>query len=395
MKLRDEMALSLDGRDGWERAFWLTTLAYAGSIILSLAIAQILLGILVLLYGAALLRGRLRPLLRTPLDLPFAAFIVARLLSVPLSVAPAVSVHALYQEIIFYFIFFLFTHTRVVRDLNDVHLLVKVLLGAAVLAALIGSFKFLMQWEHRASSLTGGYYTLGFFLCTCLPLVLLIGSRPGFYAHRGTWWLVTAILCMGLAFTFNRLHWLGAAFTFLLAGVLRDRRLLLVFALGSIAVIVAVPGVAERFLQLLTLQSNLSDRDILWQGAYELADDRPLFGFGLQTFRLIFPFFERLSDKGISTWHGDYLQVYMESGLLGLGTLLWILATFLWMGIRAGRRRIADPPTQDAILALFVALGLVFVAGGVLDTYGGLLFRLLLAVFALTLQTFSHQRPNT
>lgn len=372
-------------RTGLERVFWLLTLAYAASIIFSIALAQILLGLLVVVYVLLTLRGRLRPLLRTPMDLPFAAFILARLLSIPLSVAPATSAHALYQEIPFYFIFFLFTHTRVVRDLDDVHHLMKVLLGAAALAALIGTFKVLMHWEVRASSTTGGYYTLGFFLCTCLPLVLFAGSRPGFYGHRWSWWGITAILCMGLVFTFNRLHWLGMGFTFLLAGTLRDRRLLLVFAVAAGVVLVAVPEVTERFIQLLTLRSNMSDRDLVWRGAWQLAGEKPFFGFGLQTFRLIFPLFDELRDKGISSWHGDYLQTYMESGLVGLGALLWILVTFLRMGYGALRRRDWDPAVRDAAMALGLSLGLVFLVGGVLDTYGGLLFRLLLATFALVL----------
>jgi O-antigen ligase len=78
---------------------------------------------------------------------------------------------------------------------------------------------------------------------------------------------------------------------------------------------------------------HLSDRDILFKGVETLLFKEPVVGFGPRTFRLIFPFKNEFSDKHIGSWHNDFLQVYFESGLLGLIFFLLLLGVIFYKNI--------------------------------------------------------------
>ncbi len=72
---------------------------------------------------------------------------------------------------------------------------------------------------------------------------------------------------------------------------------------------------------------QLSDRDILLGTAKELfmKFERPVIGYGPRTFHDIFTNREQLSDKGVGSWHNDFIQVYFESGFLGLAAFFVII----------------------------------------------------------------------
>ncbi len=320
---------------------------------------------------------------RTPLDVPYLAFIAGRLVSVVFSSDPALSMPALYHEFFFYLVFFMVTQSVRDDEFTAARALTLLLVLAGVVAGLIGAARVLLALELRGSSTTAGPYTLGAYLCPVLALALFLPwPRPGRLPAllRGA---ALAAICLGIIFTLNRLHWagmllaLGGAF-FLSRG--RPRVLLLVAL--AVAVVLAV-GIRMRLAQLADLDSFLIGRDLLWRGAAELAGKHPIVGFGPRTFVEVFPFFDQLPIRGVSSWHNDYLQVYMESGLVGLLPLLWLVAATVSSGRRALRAAADAPGTRSLLVALLAALGLIFLLGGMLDTLVGITFRILLGLFAL------------
>jgi O-antigen ligase len=84
------------------------------------------------------------------------------------------------------------------------------------------------------------------------------------------------------------------------------------------------PGEAEGRISNPT---TLSDRDILYEGFFELAPEHPILGFGPRTFHDIFPFKDRLADKKVGSWHNDYVQTYLESGIIALILLFMLIIT--------------------------------------------------------------------
>jgi len=116
--------------------------------------------------------------------------------------------------------------------------------------------------------------------------------------------------------------------------------------------------------------------------------EHPLFGFGPVTFREIFPLFEKLVDKNVSSWHNDYLQVYMESGIIGLLSFLWLGFSVFYCSIEIFISKLVDDYNRDLAFALMLAMGGLY-ATGIVGTFifspiTSLLYQILLGILALT-----------
>jgi len=370
--------------DSWiARAYWLSALLLASVIIFSTALAQVASVLFMVLWLWTLVRRRGKSSTWTTFHWPVLMFIVARTLSVMLSTSPEASVPALYKEIVFYLIFFAAAEVVAIDLERHAIVLTRLLLVTAVAAAIIGSGKYLAGVEVRASSTTSGYYTLGLYLSAMFPLALAMGRRKEVFPSRVLWWVACCVIAAGVLLTFNRIHWIVMALAVLVVGAFRERRFLVVFLCGVATTALVFPPLVERLYQIVTFTSSSSGRDVLWRGALMLIDRHPVFGFGPRTFSSIFPLFNELPDKGIGGWHNDFLQVYMDSGLVGLAALVWLVVVVFWKGIAAYRRPGLSPVMKDLLLALLLSMTAFFVAGGVLDTLGGLLFRMLLGLLAV------------
>jgi len=82
---------------------------------------------------------------------------------------------------------------------------------------------------------------------------------------------------------------------------------------------------------------------------------KPLLGYGLDTFPEIYPEFRSFyTDVWINEAHDDYLQLLIETGLLGFCVMLW----FLWtMYSHAIKKLAAWPDDRNGVLALTAMLG--------------------------------------
>jgi len=331
-----------------------------------------------------LIRSRGAKFARTPLDIPFLIFIVARAASVPFSVDPSVSLTGLYNEVFFYIMFFLAVHVLQSGDMDrSVVTVLWVIVAASVVASLIGTTKFALGSVERASSTTSGYYTLGLYLTLALPIPLLLGKRGGVFR---LWWiplLSATVMCLGIIFSFDRLHWVGMAAVILIAGLIRERRLIIAFAGGSALLALMVPEINRRLVQLVDIGTNLSGRDVLWRGAGMIIGERPVFGFGLRTFRLIFPIPAELPNPLIGSWHNDYLQLYFDGGLVALLGFLWLIVSVYRWSWKAYRSDLISVDQRYILVALVVSATLLFLMGGMLDLTVGVMARTLLAIIAV------------
>jgi O-antigen ligase len=369
--------------DGLDVAIWSAVVVALGTLIFSIAIAQaaVLVAGLLWLYGI-IRRPAMRPR-SSPLVWAYAAFVVARTLAIPTSINPAASLDAMRTEIPFHILFFVVVSTFDATRRDRMLLFLRLLLLAGVVATVIGFIRFGLGMDARLTSTTAGYYTLGMFLASVFALAFALGRRKDIFPNRIVWVAVCLVLLAGLLFTFNRLHWLIGGLAALIIGLSRERRILAVLAVLGIVALLAVAPLQERFLQLLDAGGNMSGRDILWRGAWMIAGDRPLTGFGLRTFHEVFPLFEIMPDKGVGSWHNDYLQVYMDSGLIALLPLLVSLGFVFALAVRALRGWPAGSLQRDLTYALTVMLIGFVIAGGMLDSLLSILFRSAIAIVAV------------
>jgi len=129
------------------------------------------------------------------------------------------------------------------------------------------------------------------------------------------------------------------------------------FLIIGVSVYIAKPAASiEQRVENIT---QLSDRDIIWQGAKEISLNHPVIGYGPRTFQEIFPFRERFADKGIGGWHNDFLQIYFESGVVGLISFVALLWVIIKMSFNQLRNKKTDAELKSlsaSVLASVIAL---------------------------------------
>lgn len=110
-------------------------------------------------------------------------------------------------------------------------------------------------------------------------------------------------------------------------------------------------------------------RFFLWQGAWQLFLQHPILGTGAYTYSDLYQTV-RIDPSGPGLYaHNDYLQILAETGLIGLGLLLALLALCLYFVYRSLRALWAQQHAGHAVLlalnlwmlAAFVQAGFYFV----------------------------------
>jgi putative inorganic carbon (hco3(-)) transporter len=151
-----------------------------------------------------------------------------------------------------------------------------------------------------------------------------------------------AVLCLlDLLFTQERSVWIGAIVAILCAAAAAPalRRPLLraaAVAVAAIAVaLVLAPGLYGQTTQRIGDQGTEWDRLNLNKAAENMIAARPLFGFGLNTFReRSSDYFEQSPDFPLTNTGGELHNVFLSNAAeLGLvGTSIWLLALLLAVG---------------------------------------------------------------
>ena len=212
---------------------------------------------------------------------------------------------------------------------------------------------------------------LGIVLASLSPFALDAMRRR--FGRIG--WLVAAVgIGIVVLLAGSRASWLTYGLVLLWTGwrTLGRKKLLVVFALGALALVLAtllVPQVRERIertTHVLTADSEgvdtaLSGRTRIWSAAVCMAREHPVNGVGARGFREVFPACDPQPGV-IAAWgegsalhaHQLVLEILSETG--GIGLLLWLAgAALAW---RAWRY--ADPVARDrarpAMLAMAVTV---------------------------------------
>lgn len=100
----------------------------------------------------------------------------------------------------------------------------------------------------------------------------------------------------------------------------------------------------EKFLSIADLKDPATrHRFVMWHTGIDIIKEHPLLGTGMGTFKEIYPKYQSkyLRTKkygrfeGLSRFaHNDYLEITANTGILGLGTFLWLIVTLYWTGLK-------------------------------------------------------------
>ncbi len=165
--------------------------------------------------------------------------------------------------------------------------------------------------------------------------------------------LVAATL-FATMYTFSRGSYLAILLSVFVLGLLKDRKLLLVFGVFLLTWQTIVPKpVQQRVMMTVNdngqLESSANERVELWQNAEDSILKSPVLGNGFGTFQ----YGQHVDD--LKDTHNWYVKVLVETGIVGLIIVLFLLQQILSLSYGLFRRA-KDPLYQGLGLGLFIAM---------------------------------------
>ena len=303
-----------------------------------------------------------------------AGFGIIRILSIIFSQYPGVSVQSFYKDALFYFGFFSFSYYLKVIDYGKLKSILNYFSLAAIVVALIGVVLFNLSYVDRAQSFSSGYSTFSSYLIVGLGVMIAVPPRIKMKNFDILIPLGTALVISGIITSLGRTNMLIAGLLFLTGVVMKKIEIKNIIIVAALTVIICGLSFYNNTSQVEQRVENptaLSDRGVLMKGFEKLKFDHPLLGFGPRTFHQIFPYYDELNDKGVGSWHDDFIQVYFESGLLGLAAFLAIIIYVIYFSFKFLREKKKSNYLYDVVLAVmmgFTALVLSAVTAGFIDS---------------------------
>jgi O-antigen ligase len=349
-------------------AYWWDT--YDHYVLPKLLVARsLVIGLLVLFILRALMTRTLE-IKRTPLDLPWAAFLASAILSTILAANSNVAVFGIYSRYdglltIFTYAALFWLSTQAIHGPGEARALLRVLLASGYVVAALAMIQAVTDYEALgqivpAYGTLGNSNVLGAFLAMLCPLAYgeLVEART--WGARILAINALVVPAAALLVSFSRSSWLGAAVAFVVI-LAAERRAASRIAIAGAAVVlisvVALPSATtlgglglERALEararsVVDLSSWQASRLHIWGDSVTLIASRPIFGYGPDTVGLVFPLFQTGNwaplpgglAQPIDKAHAETLQVAATQGLVGLGAYLFMIVAFVgafWKGRR-------------------------------------------------------------
>jgi O-antigen ligase len=325
-----------------------------------------------------------------------------RILSIFFSQYPSVSYQSFYKNALFYLSFFSMSYYFKVIGYKKIKMVLQYFFLAAIFTAVVGIIKFDLSLADRASSFSSGYSTYSSYLLVAFSIFIFIPVSTvgkyktlikitglslmltGIIVSLGRMNIFIAVLVLGFSFLLRKIDWKIAGVVVLLT---------ILFSVGSFQLNFA--GVDKRIEQPATL----SDRDVIMHGAEDifLKFEKPILGYGPRTFHQVFPYENQLADKGVGSWHNDFIQMYFESGFLGLVSFLALLFIVLYYSYKLFRSQ-QNPDMKNLIWAILigtVALILSSLTAGFIDSpVLSVLFALLVALVSGIKYVFIEEKTH-
>jgi O-antigen ligase len=353
---------------GLERAAYYSLLAFAASLQLSIAAAEVLLTVTGVLWVALLVARRERVTVPS-MFWPLAAYAGATLVSAAFSVDPVKSIIDCKQLLLFSIVPIAYRLLPGGRTLT----VVDVIITVGAITAVLGIVQFgIFKFDHLGQRPKGA---LGLYMTYSGQLMLVActaTARILFRKDDRVWAsLVMPALIVALVTTLTRSAWIGACAGIGLLFLMRDLRFAaLLPVVAALFIAFAPAGLTERLYSSFRLdklrhdsaemqagvQSN-QDRVFMLQSGLRIVRDHPLTGVGPDMVREVYP--QHRHPDAVNRLnphlHNVPLQIAAERGLPALVIWLWFVGALLRDFI-VRRRTTRIPSLATAALACVVAM---------------------------------------
>jgi O-antigen ligase len=339
-----------------ERAALLVMLAFAATLQVSIAAADILLTIVVVLWLVLIVRNRER--MEVPaMFWPLAAYGVATLVAAVFAVDPPTSLIRCKQLVLYVIVPLTY---RLLRG-RRAALATDVIITIGALSATYGIIQYLIlnydNLGRRPQGTLGLYMTYSglLMLVACAAVSRVIFARQ----HRAWAALVLPALLLALTFTLTRSAWIGACVGIGILFLLRDFRLLglLPLVLGAFLLLAPPGALTARLYSTFSLSdpSNV-DRVAMMKSGWRIIKDDPLTGVGPDMIMQVYPHYRDKTAVNERTphLHNVPLQIAAERGVPALIVWIWFIAVLVRDFWR--RRKSLYPSLSNTGLAVIGAM---------------------------------------
>lgn len=375
--------------DRLEYGALLALLGFAAALQLSIAVADILFAVCLLLWSASLLKRHERPAVPA-LFWPLLAYAAFTLLSSFFSLDPAASLIDSRQLLLLLIVPAVFRLAEGRRAFGVADVIITV--GAiSAIAGIVqyGIFDF-DSLGRRPQGAMGHYMTYS----GLLMLVIITGAARLLFRKGDRLWtaLVMPALLVALALTLTRSAWVGAFVGLAVLFTLRDFRMLAVLpVIAAVFVALAPASVTDRVYSMFDVNDPSNrDRVAMLHSGIEMVKDRPLTGVGPNMIPRVYEQYRDPSAVNATNphLHNVPLQIAAERGLPALAAWIWFLVVAvreLWRRFRA-----SEMPSLPA--GALGALASMLAAGFFEYNFGDSEFLMLLLVL-ITLPFAADRRP--
>jgi O-antigen ligase len=364
-------------------------LGFAAALQLSIAAADILLVLCLVLWSASMLRRHERPGVPA-LFWPLVAYGVLTLVSSAFSIDPRASFIDSRQLVLLLIVPAVYRLAERKRALRVADVIITV--GAiSAIAGIVqyGIFDF-DSLGRRPQGAMGHYMTYS----GLLMLVIVTGAARLLFRKGDRAWtaLVMPALLVALALTLTRSAWVGTFVGLAVLFSLRDFRMLAVLpVVAAVFVALAPASVTDRVYSMFDVNDPSNrDRVAMMHSGMHMLRDRPLTGVGPNMVpRVYAQYRDPLAVNATNPHlHNVPLQIAAERGLPALAAWLW----FLVVAVRDLWRRFRASQMPSLAAGALAALAAMLAAGFFEYNFGDSEFLMLLLVL-ITLPFAADRRP--
>ncbi len=303
------------------------------------------------------------------LNTPIAFFILACLVSICLSAFFEQSSRGFMTKTFEWFIiYFLIIETMTERKHLD--WILGIFVFTAVSSCIDGIVQFHITQKdifnahgiEIGNGATAGFRTpndFGGFLTFVTPLAFFMAFVPRPWSARFLWIAIFLIAAWSTVVTLSRGAWLGIILGILTVLFLKKKKLFLIFIGVMVPFLSFYPLISLYLVDASRLSwgnifGTAQGRWDIWLDSFQLIQERPLFGHGINTYMMLFQEYRNYRYEPTYA-HNCFIQMWAEIGLVGLGCFFWMIVT-LFKEIRA---RVSIPSFHLAEGQKLLAMGLL------------------------------------
>lgn len=221
------------------------------------------------------------------------------------------------------------------RKIITENALIKLLMYSALFISIAGFIQLIvlpdftvldpsLGWDPHKNRLASTFFDPNFtggYLVLCIALALYSNTLKEFTPHRKILFLLVPMLALIL--TFSRSSWAALSLVVLIHGLLKNRKLLLIFTILAFLIYFAVPRVQTRLSGVTDPADSAHFRIVSWLNTWQIAKDNLFLGTGYNIFRFVqkeYGFIDAGQSGGNSGAGSDsgFLLILATTGVLGL-----------------------------------------------------------------------------